>query len=51
MAEQEIECQECGWRGPKSDLDSKAGQQEEPAPGFCPECGGTQFTDVTDGSC
>ena len=46
MSEQHKECQECGWRGPASELD----ETDDPSGGgthiFCPDCGGVNIKDL-----
>ncbi len=46
MGEQHKECQECGWRGPASELD----ETDHPSSGqthiFCPDCGGVNIKDL-----
>ena len=40
MADYEIECNECGWRGLESALDSQADETgDDNTLKFCPDCG------------
>jgi len=48
MADYEIECNDCGWRGMESALDKpsdEAGDDDKLR--FCPDCGGSNFEKVT----
>jgi predicted nucleic acid-binding Zn-ribbon protein len=49
MADYEIECNECGWRGMESALDNHADESGgEDVFSFCPDCGGTDFENVAE---
>ena len=48
MAEYEIECNECGWRGQKSALDQQTDASSGKTLTFCPDCGGSDFESVTE---
>jgi Zn finger protein HypA/HybF involved in hydrogenase expression len=49
MAEFEIECNECGWQGMESALDSHADESgREDDFSFCPDCGSTDFEKITE---
>jgi hypothetical protein len=49
MADFEIECNECGWRGMESALESHPdGSSGEDGFSFCPDCGGTDFKKITE---
>ena len=48
MAEFEIECSECGWRGMESALDEQAGKSGGKSTRFCPDCGSTDFQKVAE---
>lgn len=47
MADYEIECKECGWRGLESALESQTVESGEEALKFCPDCGGSDFEKAT----
>ena len=47
MADYEIECNECGWQGPESDLENQSVDSGEETLKFCPDCGGSDFEKVT----
>lgn len=48
MADYEIECNECGWRGMESALDKHADEAgDDDKLRFCPDCGGSNFENVT----
>ncbi len=48
MADYEIECKECGWQGTESALDSQPAESTEETLNFCPDCGGSDFDQVSD---
>ncbi len=48
MADYEIECNECGWQGMESALEKQADESGEETPGFCPDCGGSDFEKITE---
>ncbi|UCG08226.1 MAG: hypothetical protein JSV83_06150 [Desulfobacterales bacterium] len=48
MAEYELECSECGWRGMESALDKQTGESGGETLHFCPDCGGTNFDKITE---
>ena len=48
MAEYEIECNECGWRGMGSALDKDTDKSSGETLTFCPGCGSTDFESVTE---
>jgi predicted RNA-binding Zn-ribbon protein involved in translation (DUF1610 family) len=48
MAEYEIECNECGWRGPESALVKETDESRGETLRFCPDCGGTDFERVAE---
>jgi hypothetical protein len=48
MAEYDLECCECGWRGLESVLDKQTSESGEETPGFCPDCGGSDFEKITE---
>lgn len=48
MAEFEIECSECGWRGMASALEEQAGKSGGDPLRFCPDCGSTDFENLAE---
>ena len=43
MAEWELECQDCGWRGAAAECTEVADDSGGSALAFCPDCGGSDF--------
>ena len=43
MAEWEIECRDCGWRGTAAERTEVADDSGGSALAFCPDCGGSDF--------
>ena len=48
MADYEIECKECGWQGSESALESQPSESTEETLKFCPDCGGSDFDQVSE---
>ncbi|MDX2501628.1 MAG: hypothetical protein QNL14_14150 [Deltaproteobacteria bacterium] len=48
MAEWEIECQDCGWRGAAAERTEVADDSGGSALAFCPDCGGSDFEKQAD---
>ncbi len=47
MADFEIECNECGWRGMESALDKQADETgDDKTLRFCPDCGASDFKEI-----
>ena len=48
MADHELECNECGWQGRESALENQTVESGEETFNFCPDCGGSDFGEVTE---
>jgi hypothetical protein len=48
MADQELECKECGWQGKESALGNQTVDSGEETLEFCPECGGSDFEKISE---
>ena len=46
MDEFEIECNYCFWQGYVSDLESKTDDLEDKKFIYCPDCGGSDISDI-----